>query len=295
MRFAPTDEAEHTQLRLFGGADDLATEFDAAFVRIRPSEFEIEVQSRIPDHPAGGGRGVTARPGGLRRVHRPHAAARPHGPEPRSLVARAVGRRSHRRSADAALGLAHLRAIGQRGRRRHRLRSAPAPQHLDLRLGVEAGDARPLLQRGRSRRLRRARVRHRRGDSPRPLLHQRHGDAARQGAVRGDDDDDVEAGGGAHGARRVCARGRPPAAPARRQSEQPDRQSPERGLPRQRVHAVGRVQRPARAERDGSRSDRFLRPAGTGRPARRSATSSRSRSSRATSTATTRTGIRSPP
>jgi hypothetical protein len=45
LRFAPTDEAEHTQLRLFGGADDLTTEFDAAFVRIRPSEFESKFKA----------------------------------------------------------------------------------------------------------------------------------------------------------------------------------------------------------------------------------------------------------
>ncbi len=40
FRFTPTDEAEHTQLRIFGGAEELAAEFDAAFVRLRPSEFE---------------------------------------------------------------------------------------------------------------------------------------------------------------------------------------------------------------------------------------------------------------
>jgi len=39
MRFAPSDPAERTQVRIFGGADALTTEFDAAFVRIRPSEF----------------------------------------------------------------------------------------------------------------------------------------------------------------------------------------------------------------------------------------------------------------
>jgi hypothetical protein len=42
MRFAPPDEAEHTQLRIFAGADDLTTEFDAAFVRIPPGEFETK-------------------------------------------------------------------------------------------------------------------------------------------------------------------------------------------------------------------------------------------------------------
>ncbi len=40
MRFTPPDEAERTQIRIFSGADDLQSEFDAAFVRIRPAEFE---------------------------------------------------------------------------------------------------------------------------------------------------------------------------------------------------------------------------------------------------------------
>jgi Peptidase family M1 domain len=40
MRFAPPDEAERTQIRIFTGADELISEFDAAFIRIRPSEFE---------------------------------------------------------------------------------------------------------------------------------------------------------------------------------------------------------------------------------------------------------------
>ena len=39
MRFAPADAAERTQIRLFSGDDALTTEFDAAFVRIRPAEF----------------------------------------------------------------------------------------------------------------------------------------------------------------------------------------------------------------------------------------------------------------
>src|SRR5262245_1346366 len=36
FRFAPPDEAEKTQIRIFSGADDLQSEFDAAFIRIRP-------------------------------------------------------------------------------------------------------------------------------------------------------------------------------------------------------------------------------------------------------------------
>jgi hypothetical protein len=40
MRFNPPDAAEQTQIRLFTGADDLVSEFDAAFIRLKPSEFQ---------------------------------------------------------------------------------------------------------------------------------------------------------------------------------------------------------------------------------------------------------------
>ena len=50
MRFAPPEEAERTQIRIFSGADDLTAEFDAAFVRIRPSDFEgrFKAESLVP-------------------------------------------------------------------------------------------------------------------------------------------------------------------------------------------------------------------------------------------------------
>jgi hypothetical protein len=50
MRFAPPDEAERTQIRIFSGADELQTEFDAAFVRLRPGEFEqrFRTESLVP-------------------------------------------------------------------------------------------------------------------------------------------------------------------------------------------------------------------------------------------------------
>jgi hypothetical protein len=44
MRFAPPDEAERTQVRIFSGSDALTAEFDGVLVRVRPSEFE----SRFP-------------------------------------------------------------------------------------------------------------------------------------------------------------------------------------------------------------------------------------------------------
>jgi hypothetical protein len=50
LRFAPPDQAERTQLRLFTGADDLQSEFDAAFVRLKPSDFEsrFRAESLVP-------------------------------------------------------------------------------------------------------------------------------------------------------------------------------------------------------------------------------------------------------
>ncbi len=40
MRFAPPDAAERTQVRIFSGHDILETDFDAAFIRVRPADFE---------------------------------------------------------------------------------------------------------------------------------------------------------------------------------------------------------------------------------------------------------------
>ena len=50
IRFAPPDTAERTQIRIFTGADDLQSEFDAAFIRLRPSEFQerFRAESLVP-------------------------------------------------------------------------------------------------------------------------------------------------------------------------------------------------------------------------------------------------------
>jgi hypothetical protein len=50
MRFTPPDPAERTQLRIFSGSEILHSDFDAAFVRIRPSEFEVRfrAESLVP-------------------------------------------------------------------------------------------------------------------------------------------------------------------------------------------------------------------------------------------------------
>jgi hypothetical protein len=40
MTFSPSDAAERTQIRIFSGEDALATDFDAAFIRVRPGEVD---------------------------------------------------------------------------------------------------------------------------------------------------------------------------------------------------------------------------------------------------------------
>jgi hypothetical protein len=40
LRFAPSNAAERTQVRIFGGEETLDAEFDAVLVRVRPAEFE---------------------------------------------------------------------------------------------------------------------------------------------------------------------------------------------------------------------------------------------------------------
>ena len=50
IRFAPPETSERTQIRIFTGADDLQSEFDAAFIRLRPSEFQarFRAESLVP-------------------------------------------------------------------------------------------------------------------------------------------------------------------------------------------------------------------------------------------------------
>jgi hypothetical protein len=43
MRFAPRLESEQTQMRIFAGTDALDTEFDSAFIRLSPTEYERQV------------------------------------------------------------------------------------------------------------------------------------------------------------------------------------------------------------------------------------------------------------
>ena len=220
---------------------------------VRPSDFESRFRTESLVATIGRPGRSAPRHRSLRRVPLAHAPDRSHGLEPRSVVARALVGRPDCRSAHAPVRQPHLRALRQRGRGHHGLRSPAPPQHLHLRLGREAGDPRALLQRRRPRRLRRPRLRGRYRLLAGPLLDQRHGAHAGQGARRGDDDDDAEARRGVHGPRRLRAGIRAPPPPARRQPEQPDRESAVAGVPRQRVHADHRLQRPARAKRARSR------------------------------------------
>ena len=41
LRFAPSNAAERTQVRIFGGEETLDAEFDAVLVRVRPAPFSL--------------------------------------------------------------------------------------------------------------------------------------------------------------------------------------------------------------------------------------------------------------
>ena len=45
MKFSPPDEAERTQVRIFSGESELVSEFDGAFLRLRPGEFESKFRA----------------------------------------------------------------------------------------------------------------------------------------------------------------------------------------------------------------------------------------------------------
>ena len=155
MRFSPSDAAERTQVRIFGGDDVLATEFDAVFIRVRPGEFgDILPAAALKPVPVVVRRSPP-RLGALRRLHRPDLQPGPARLEPRAVVADSHHRRPHRRGADAPARQPDVCAIDE-GRRGHlAVRSAAAAEHRRLRLAAEAGLARALLQRRRARRLRR--------------------------------------------------------------------------------------------------------------------------------------------
>ena len=50
MKFSPPDEAERSQVRIFTGENELVSEFDGAYLRVRPSEFEsrFKAEALVP-------------------------------------------------------------------------------------------------------------------------------------------------------------------------------------------------------------------------------------------------------
>ncbi len=246
---AHADPALYRRRRLAVGVRRRVPAAPAVGFRSQVSRRIARPASRRADRPA-------ARHGCLRRVPLTHAPDRSDRPEPRPLVPRPFVGRPDCRGAHATIWQPHLRAVWQRGRGHHGLRSPAEAQHLHLRLGSEARGARTLLQRGRPGRLRCPRLRGRCRVLAGTLLDQRHRAPARQGPRERDDHHDAEARRGLHGPRCVRAGLRAAASPARRQPEQPHREPAVAGLSRQRVHADHCLQRPARAGRARSRGDR---------------------------------------
>ena len=161
MLFAPPDQAERTQIRLFAGADELQSEFDAAFIRLRPSDFEAKFRAES----------LAPRPvvqADLRRatevfdeflcktlqidltdLSRDRWSLVPTtGDLIAEVRTRRFGNLTYARSGNEAEDI----TVFDRRRRRN-------ISH--LRVGGKTRVARALLQRGRPRRLRRARLRSR--------------------------------------------------------------------------------------------------------------------------------------
>ena len=162
----------------------------------------------------------------LQRSRSQVASARSQRHQQGSLVAGAVVRRRDRRASDETVWHPDVRALGQRSRRHQRLRSQAPPQHLDLYLGGETRRARPILFRGRSARLRRPRVRHRRPVQSRSRLDRRRCADEIEGSIRGDELTDPEARGDGEHSGCVFPGFRTTPAPSRRRAEQHHRQSP---------------------------------------------------------------------
>ena len=165
MRFTPPDPAERTQVRIFAGGDALVAEIDMAFLRFSPAEFESRFDTAAlqprPVDPSDLRTATTVFNDYVGRTLQIDLARH----QPRSLVAEPVVRRRHRRAADEEVRHAHLRAIGQRSGRHHALRSQERRRNISVYASAaKLARARPLLHRGRAARLRRAGVRHRRGD-----------------------------------------------------------------------------------------------------------------------------------
>ena len=269
MRFAPPDEAERTQVRIFAGADELVSEFDAAFIRVRPAEFEsrFRAESLVPR---------TVVPADARRaselfeeyigrslqldltdLSRDRWSLIPSsGDLIGEIRTRKFGSLTYARSGNEAEDV----TVFDRRRRRN----------ISIYASAEKLAARPLL----AKTISSTTTCWRRSTRPSHRRYWINGNAhlrvrVRSGAMT---DDDIEAGGAADRARRA-RQGRPPAAPARGQQNSVIVNLPIPGVPGQRVQLDGRLQWTARTERAGSR----------GHPRRRSnrASASRRHSARA--------------
>ena len=227
----------------------------------------------------------------LRRVHRSDLQHRPARSQPGPLVAGAHARRSDRRGPHPPARQPHLRAIDE-GRRGHlALRSEAPPQHRGLCVAAEAQHPRPLLRRGRARRIRRARPR--RSTSPSARIgFWIEGTSTIKVRIRSVALSSMtlrlaEALDGPRASRSDQGR---LLVPAGHRAEQRDRELSDLAPPQRRDYAPDHLRRPAGTAADRSRG---------ARSSTRSRTSSRktstSRSSRSTSTATGTTGIRRAP
>ena len=183
MRFAPSDPAEQTQVRIFSGDPQLTADFDAAFIRVRPSEFAdlFATASLTP-------RTVSA--GDLRRASDvfDDYIGQTFNIDLRDLSRERWSldpddRRSHRGGPDPAARQPHLCAFDE-GRRGHlALRSQASPQHRGLRVATETRQPRPVLRRGRARRIRHSPPRSRRRLQPRSDVGRGYRDAQDQDPI----------------------------------------------------------------------------------------------------------------
>ena len=151
MHFAPSDPAEQTQIRIFSGEPQLTTDFDAAFIRVRPSEFadlfapvahprtvsagDLRRASDVFDEYIGQTFNID-----LRDLSRERWSLIPTTGD---LIAEVRTRR-----------LGSLTYARREGRRGHlALRSQAPPEHRGLRVATETRHPGPVLRRGRARRI----------------------------------------------------------------------------------------------------------------------------------------------
>ena len=286
LRFAPPAEAERTQVRIFGGSEVLSTEVDAAFIRVRPAEFPamFDPASLVP-RPASQddlrratavfesyiGRTLQI---DLSGISRDRWSLTPASNDIiLELRTRRFGTLTYARSNGDAEDISFFD-------RRHR-------HNISVYRRRPARGSRPLLQRGRPRRLRRARLRPRRRGHARSRVHQRQRPAQDQDPRGRHVDADVPPRREPGRARRLFARLRTPAPPPGRRPDEPHRQPAHDRHARHRALDRRRVRR-ARAGAD-------VRSRGAGRSVRIRRSRFPSRSSRDCSSATGATGIRSRP